>query len=895
MPRVSGFLLCICLLVFVRSSAASEAAMPSGTLDPTRSAAHLQVSKTTPEYTTISLASPEITMTETQKGYRSYQVFNIEGEPFRPEEGRPCVPQITRFYRIPNTGSAELVLTNTDYEVVEDVEAMPYQEDPNTFNPLAKDDLFYGKDEWYPAEVASMSAPMIMRDFRVVTVTLNPVQINPARHQARIYHNLSAEIVANDQPGENEITHPRRPSGAWRELYRNNIANLDDGALDEATTTPGSILIATTTNTTFRPWADSLAEWKMRKGYKVVVDARTNWSAATLISTIRSDYANWDPPLEFVVLMGDPGSSGVPVSGASDYDHLYALGNTGDDIEDIGVGRLSGSDATTMRCINSKIMAYERNPHMTTTAGAVDTAWYHHAFLYAGLNYSCYGNELLWLWAKEQFIRNTGMDSTWVLTTPGSVNESDVLTAFSRGILFMLWRGAWEFEMQNDIGDRTLPAGRYPICMCITCLAGEYVGSGVSSPAEGFLCAHNGNTPLGGVAAAGTSTAGTHNGCNVVLAAGLAYNIADLKVEHLGTTVAGAKAEMYHSFGDLSTSGFPATFTRYFNLLGDPSLSMWTGTPRILGASYPAALNVGAQEVSLTVTDSSTVNGLQDAVVCLWKRIPDSTWVVGTTDANGHITLPVNVRASGDMMVTVTKRGYKPFLATIPCVQTDVMPMLATHIVDDDNVGGTSGNNDGVMNPGETIDLITYVKNFGSSVTATNITATLTSDNPRVTVLNNSATYADLAPSDSVVGSASFRIQVSSQMQNRESVLLTLNITIDQGQIGSFELACVAERLGYQRHLFPTFAPGATSNLHVVVRNTGTVGMTGVTGVLTSLSPFVSVDVGTATFGDIAAGALDSNNSNFTLTANSLTFRGHQAPMLLVFTSSTGRWTPCNS
>ena len=116
-----------------------------------------------------------------------------------------------------------------------------------------------------------------MRDFRVVTVTLHPVQVNPVTHQARIYRRLSANLVANDRPGENEMLNPRRPSGEWADIYRSQIANLDKHALDKMTTTPGTYLILTKNTTNARQWADSLFIWKTRKGFKVVINTTAGW------------------------------------------------------------------------------------------------------------------------------------------------------------------------------------------------------------------------------------------------------------------------------------------------------------------------------------------------------------------------------------------------------------------------------------------------------------------------------------------------------------------------------------------------------------------------------------------------------------------------------------------
>jgi hypothetical protein len=900
MGRLLGLLLAVCLVFSVTSMYAADTEDVSlGMGDFSHSQAHLNVTRTSPEMTTISLESPVIVTQNQLVDYQSYQSFGIAGEYFTKDVGSPAVPQVTRFYRIPNTGGADLVISDAEYDIIDNVNVFPVQPEEPGFRSLTRNNNVYTKNAWYPENVAVMSYPMIMRDFRVVTVTLYPVQVNPVTHQARVYRNLSVNVVANNQPSENELTVTHRPSREWASIYRGTIANLDDQALDDVTTMPGSIMILTSTNSIPLPFADSLAVWKTRMGYKVTVDARANWNVTQAITDIRDAYANApvDQPLEFVVLMGDPGSSwAIPVdNNNTSFDHSYALANTGDPLEDIGVGRLSGSDAPTLAVINAKIMGYERNPHLESSPGVADTMWYHKAFLYAGVGMGCADNALCMRWGRQQFINNTAVDSVDLATHPDTpINESDVTTRLNAGVSFFIWRGSWIGGMPTTTPSNCNVNYRLPVCMTVTCEAGTYTGAGVNSPAEGFLCDGTVSNPKGGVCGIGTSTSGTENGANIILASGLLYNITDLLVEHLGTAVAGAKNQLFFSYPtgwadpEGYSLGIAEKFTRLFNLLGDPSLSMWTDVPKVLNVSHPTLLNVGARSVDVTVTRAADGIPVQDAVVCLWKSGADSTWIRGTTDAQGHITLPVSVNTPGTMFLTVTKHNHKPYLYDIPCGQVDAMPMYSSVVLDDDNAGGTQGNNDHAMNPGETIDLPVYVRNFGNVSQVTGVSATLTSNNPRVTVTSGSANYANIAAGDSSLPSAPFRIHVAPDMQNGEQVLLRLTINSSVGQtVGSIPLTCNAGEATYQSQSFSIpFNPGVTTGLTVVVRNDGAVPMYGVTGHLTPLTPFVQADAPTASYGDITVGS--NASAQFTISSNSLTYRGLQAAMQLVLTTAAG-------
>jgi hypothetical protein len=887
--RLTLFFCALCAILVLPAPLISSVPFSPALRDNTGPGAPLEVSRTSPEHTSISLHSPDVTITTQAVGYENFQVFELAGEPLVPEEGCPAVPQVTRFYRIPNTGSVDLIVTEEEFELVEGINALPVQDEIGSFGQLVRNPGVYTRDAWYPAQVAEVSSPTVMRDFRVVTVTLHPVQVNPVTHQARIYRRLSANLVANDRPGENELLNPGRPSGAWAEIYRSQIANLDEHALDEMTTTPGTYLILTKNTTNARQWADSLFIWKTRKGFKVVVDARASWTTATMITAIRTMYtqtAGSDAPLEYVCLIGDPnyggGTDGVPTDGTA-YDHNFACATATDDVEDIAVGRLCATTLEQMAIINAKIMQYEREPWME------DTLWYHKGFFYAGVSQGVASNYTLMRWAAQMFRTYTGVTDNTVLYHTGTpVDASTVITQVNGGLVFFLWRGSWIGGMENILAGMTSPNHRLPVTLTLECGTGDFAsGLAVS---ESWLVAGTVAQPRGGICGIGEATAGGYTAPNYTLAGGLVYNICNLNVEHIGTCLAGAKLWLHRTFGLNSTIAI--NYSRWINLMGDPGLSMWTDVPEVMTVSHPTTLNVGARQVAVEVRRASDSVAVDSALVVLWKRGTDSTLVKGLTDSQGRITLPVRVNQPGDMMLTVTKRNHKPYLFTIPCYQADEMCMVSAYTLDDDNGGGTSGNADGVMNPGEIIDIVAFVKNSGISATATSVTAHLTSLSLRITVLQPDAPYPNLAPGDSALGSVPFRIQSAHDMQNGESALLQFTISTAAGQTqGVIELRCVAGAIEYrsQQLVEGAFDPGTTRTLRVTLRNNGNMPLNAVTAHLISCGPFVHVDDADAVYGNMVVGNDVTNSADaFTVNASSQAFRGHQASMLIITTASGG-------
>jgi hypothetical protein len=866
---------------------AATARVPSGALDYSRANPALVVSRDTPAHTRVRLTSPEVLVADTTADFQTYQIFGIQGEPFIYRNGSPTLPQVTRLYRIPNTGSASLEILNADFDTMEGINPLPYQSEPAGFNRTpARDDAVYGNDAWYPPQVAVMSTPMIFRDFRVVQVTLYPVQVNPVTHQARVYRNLGVDVVANDLPGENEILNPGPPSRTYAPLYRNQIANLDDHALDDVTYTPGSYLILCWDDSISRKWSDSLATWKKRLGFSVTVNARGDWTFQNMRAAVVQAYNTSNPRLEFVCIYGDAGSGTHPMpTHPSEYDHYYADIAGTDQIEDIGIGRLPTASGDQFKLVYRKILAYEQNPYMD------DPGWFRRVFLYAGTANGITSNEELMLWARQQFFHFTGVTTVNVATHAGNVSNALIAQRLNEGVSYFLWRGTVVGEMEVSAASGTNNGTKLPVVLTITCGSGDIGSSTCLS--KSWILAGTPTSLKGGVCGIGTATYGTHVQYNNTVAGGLVYNICNLGVENLGNALGGAKSQLTASFiGD----EYAVNFIHWNNLLGDPGLALWTDQPLQTNVDYPGTVNVGTRRIRPQVTDQLTDAPIPGALVVLWKE-PDC-YATAVTDINGFADVPVTVNSPGILTLTVSKRNMKPFLADIQCVPAGMMVTASRMILDDDNVDGTSGNGNGEMNPGETIDLRTYLRNFGTTDIAQNVTATITSDNPKVTILNATSSFAQIAPGDSALSVTPFRIHVAPTMWRGESVIITVAVTAsDLTSHSSLRLTCKAGEASFSSLIATDqggnndgyLDPGEHGTLQVSLYNTGDLALNNTTAVLHSFSSYITVTGDTSPFGTIAAGAIVNNSANpFTLSVNPMAYRGHPAHLLLVLTTVEG-------
>jgi hypothetical protein len=140
--------------------------------------------------------------------------------------------------------------------------------------------------------------------------------------------------------------------------------------------------------------------------------------------------------------------------------------------------------------------------------------------------------------------------------------------------------------------------------------------------------------------------------------------------------------------------------------------------------------------------------------------------------------LPPTVSAKGPADRVSVEEGLFPTTSLIRAVG----PLYYTgHDVDDDMTGNSLGDNDGVVESGETIELYVEIWNAGDQ-TATGLNATISTSDPYVTfTFNTSSTYGDIAPGAFAVNANDFDFDVASSAPAGEIIVFDLSITASNG------------------------------------------------------------------------------------------------------------------
>lgn len=319
------------------------------------------------------------------------------------------------------------------------------------------------------------------------------------------------------------------------------------------------------------------------------------------------------------------------------------------------------------------------------------------------------------------------------------------------------------------------------------------------------------------------------------------------------------------------TSGYTGTNVYGYNLAGDYANSMpeyTLTTPafncsnaqgtvlsfyRILGVES-ASYDHARLKIS---TDGSTWN-------TIWENpsssMSDSQWTQLTYDistyADGEPTVYLRwTMGTTDGSVVYCGWNIDDVMISYeaPCNAPNIV--YSTHVVDD-----SAGDTDGNMDIGEPIVLQVSLRNLG--LDATNVSATLSTANPHITITGNTVVFGDIGQSEIVPSQdPHYLLTVASDVEDLEPVLFNLAWTADQGSgIASFAEVIHAPNLAYYTHRVDDASgdddgimdPGETVTLPVTLENNGSDEGYNVTATLTvDVASYITIDDNAAVFGTI--------------------------------------------
>jgi len=210
-------------------------------------------------------------------------------------------------------------------------------------------------------------------------------------------------------------------------------------------------------------------------------------------------------------------------------------------------------------------------------------------------------------------------------------------------------------------------------------------------------------------------------------------------------------------------------------------------------------------------------------------------------------------------------------------------------------INDADGNNNGLLDFGETLNLDITMENIGDQP-ATAVITTLTSSSSFITITDATEDLGDFEVGEVKSFPLAFELSVASNIPDDEIITFTLTSVdaADSTFISNFNIEAHAPSLQAGNLTISDPAgngngrldPGETATLSILTSNPGNYFSNGVTGILTTSSPFITISNPTVDLGDIGPGILNAVDAEFEISVAPQTPIGHSVSLNYTVSSS---------
>lgn len=678
---------------------------------------------------------------------------------------------------------------------------------------------------------------------------------------------------------------PQSISSVFLPIYRSMVDNFDRSYLRDASVAPAKMLIIT--HEILLIEMQIFTDWKNQKGIEteVVTIEDIGSTNAQIKAYIQNIYDTSEEPPDYILLTGDMDDEyEIPsfyiVSGGGDSDvtdHPYTLLEGDDYFPEMIIGRWSFDSVMQLLTIRAKTLSYEKEPFMDSTH------WFENATLVAG-NYSQSSpypttpvKATKWLHDKLVDYGYQSIDEFYYWPPYYNVypGTSQITASINAGVGIISYRGwgdahGWHFpeyyvEDMAELNNYKM----LPIMTSIVCNTGDFANSNVDPCfGEAWIRLGSPSNPSGGVVFVGPSDLHTSTKLNNSIFSGFWYGVLDEDNLAFGSAVLRGKYELYNNFPlDREPDGNVEFYFNVYNILGDPSLSIWTTVPQDISCTIPEEVNVGTNFLELDLT------GLDGAIV---TAIKDEEFSSTAVVDGGSALLYLESLTAGEILITITKPNYHPLQDTINVIQANVDLGL-------ENVTPTSA-----IVSGASVQLDLTLKNFGTQI-ANSVSADLTSNNSNVNIITTFADFGDINAGSTVT--ESYDIEINSNCLNNE--IIEFDLAISDGSTVKFQIIVSSLIFEFEDVIVNDengiLEPNEESEISVSFKNIGSFDTASLDAELIALSEDVTIITSIFSVGNVSIDEITT--AEFTVHASEDCYVGINVPFQINISDADGLTT----
>ena len=311
------------------------------------------------------------------------------------------------------------------------------------------------------------------------------------------------------------------------------------------------------------------------------------------------------------------------------------------------------------------------------------------------------------------------------------------------------------------------------------------------------------------------------------------------------------------------------------NVFGDPAMHLWTAEPTVLTVDRASSVMVGQPSLDVIVTDGRAP--VEGARVVIWTD-DYSVYDTAVTNMTGLATVHPYADTTGTLNLKATAHDFLTWDGSI-AIEPASGPyvVLSEYVIDDDSSDESSGNDDGIANAGEMIELIVTLENALED-SAYGVTATLSSTSGRVTLHDDYEEFGDIGPSGTAQSADDYGFTIASDTPDGEMIVFKL--TISDATRGTWEShfsldasapvvtleSYTADDPLYGGNASGCPDAGETFSIGLSLVNDGSAGATGVVSTITTGDPYVIINEGTAWITSLDSGMAQPVSSDYSVT-----------------------------
>lgn len=729
-------------------------------------------------------------------------------------------------------------------------------------------------DALYPGHLIQTTGPYVVKDARGLTVYIYPFQYNAAQQVLRVYTSITLQLIQDDSDPVNPLVNPSgRYFTEMEALYQSLFINYENPADYPNIGEAGDILVVTTARdeAAIQPYID----WKKEKGYNVFKEVVA--TGINVKSLVQQKY-NANPGILYVQLVGDWAEIKSDLGGGANapMDPMLGCVAGSDNFPDIAIGRFSAGASNQVTVQVNKAISYEKNPSGT---------WYDKALSVASQEGAGIGDDGEIDYQHTNIIYNNKLDP---FTFNGHYTAYEptatilqVKNAIESGVSIINYCGhgsmtSWGTTGFSNTNVNQLTNGdKLPFIFSVACVNGAFHSG--ECFAEAWLKRSGGGAVWTLMATINQPWQPPMRGqdyFNDILTGGYNYttnpgngiNTTEGR-SILGSIVINGLVLMYTESASTSDLQTIQTWT----IFGDAALQARTMTPKTLVLSNTSLLTGFPFETTVTANGTPVRN----ALVSLSQN---GNYVRAYSSQTGAVSIP-NIFVPGSVLLVVTAFNGNTLYQTIQCTPAAGPAVYFDYVT----VNDVSGNNNGLLDYGETAGLNVRMKNSGISV-AENVTVTLSTTDNYITLIDASAFFGNIPAGKTITVADAFTVQAASGIPDNHPVLFNVEATSGGSSWqSSFSLIVRAGVLVFDGFyiLDPSgnnngkLDPGESATIVVKLKNSGGADLKNVTGLLTSTSPFISIQQSQSAPGNIVPNNIAEGH--YTVSASMATPVGHNA------------------